>query len=294
MELSWPMKLRIAAAAAVGVLLIGILGWPMAEPFGRVAAMGSRDAIVLAALAFVAGFIGYFVSWPYGREIGILAAPSGLAIWAARSGKMAGLIQLNPTAAERQALAASFRWEPFFWLTIVAAGFLGVLLARKLSPNKNKAAQEESKSGPDKYAKAVIALVLSIAIAQFCIRIIAQDVRLDSVDVRLDSVIGQPAVGQVIFAVLVSFGAAAFVAKKFLNVSYIWPSIASAFVTAVMTSIYAKDIPYLAQNWPPVFFPNSVISVLPVQMVVFGTLGSIAGYWMAIRFDYWRKHEIKQ
>jgi hypothetical protein len=286
MELTWPMKLRIAAAAAVGVLLIGILGWPMAEPFGRVAAMGSRDAIVLLALAFVAGFIGYFVSWPYGREIGILAAPSGLAIWAARSGKMGGLIQLNSTVAERQALAASFRWEPFFWLAIVAAGFLGVLLARKLSPNKNQAAQEESKAGPDKYAKAVIALVLSIAIAQFCIRIIAQDV-------RLDSVIGQPAIGQVIFAVLVSFGAAAFVAKKFLNVSYIWPSIASAFVTAVMTTIYTKDIPYLAQNWPPVFFPNSVISVLPVQMVAFGTLGSVAGYWMAIRFDYWRKNEMK-
>jgi hypothetical protein len=288
MELTWSMKLRIAAAAAVGVLLIGILAWPMAEPFGRVAAMGSRDAIVLAALAFIAGFIGYFVSWPYGRDIGILAAPSGLAIWAARSGKMGGLIQLNSTAAERQALATSFRWEPFFWLVIVAAGFLGVLLARKLSPNKNQAAQEESKSksGPDKYAKAVIALVLSIAIAQFCIRVIAQDV-------RLDSVIGQPAIGQVIFAVLVSFGAAAFVAKKFLNVSYIWPSIASAFVTAVMTTIYTKDIPYLAQNWPPVFFPNSVISVLPVQMVAFGTLGSVAGYWMAIRFDYWRKHEMK-
>jgi len=28
-------------------------------------------------------------------------------------------------------------------------------------------------------------------------------------------------------------------------------------------------------------------------MVAFGTIGSIAGYWMAIRYDYWRKHEIK-
>ena len=45
MELSWPMKLRIAAAAAVGVLLIGILAWPMAEPFSRVGAMASRDAV---------------------------------------------------------------------------------------------------------------------------------------------------------------------------------------------------------------------------------------------------------
>ena len=286
MELSWSMKLRIAVAAAIGVLLIGIFAWPMAEPFGKVAAMGSRDTMVLLVLAFAVGFIGYFVSWPYGREIGILTVPSGLAIWAARSGTMAGRIQISPTAAERTALMTSLRWEPFFWLAVVAAGFLGVLLARKLSPNKSEAAQDESKSGPGKYFNIIIALAGSVAVAQFFIRIIAQDV-------KLDSVMSQPAVGQIIFAVFVSFGCAAFVMKKFLNLSYIWPAIASAFVTAVMAGLYGKDIPYLVQNWPPVFFPNSVISVLPVQMVAFGALGSVAGYWMAIRFDYWRKHEMK-
>jgi hypothetical protein len=286
MELSWLMKLRIAVAAAIGVLLIGVLAWPMAEPFGKVAAMGSRDAIVLVVLAFVAGFIGYFVSWPYGREIGILAVPSGLAVWAARSGTMAGRIQISPTAAERMTLMTSLRWEPFFWLAVVAAGFLGVLLARKLSPNKNQAARDESKSGSGKYFNIIIGLAGSVAIAQFFIRIIAQDV-------NLGSVVSQPAIGQLIFAVFVSFGCAAFVMKKFLNVSYIWPAIASAFVTAAMAGIYAKDMPYLVQNWPPVFFPNSVNAVLPVQMVAFGALGSVAGYWMAIRFDYWRKHEMK-
>jgi hypothetical protein len=285
MELTWPMKLRIAAAAAIGVLLIGILAWPFAEPFGAVRAMGSRGAVVLVALALVAGFIGYFVSWPFGRQIGILAVPSGLAIWAVRSGSMAGLIQLNPSAAQRQALVSSLRLEPFFWLIVVAAGFAGVLLAQKLGPNKKLVAQEESKSGPGKYLTAIIALVCSVAIAQFCIRIVAQDV-------QLGSVIGQPAVGQIVFAVLVSFGVAAFVAKKFLNVSYIWPSITSALVTAVLVSIYAKNVPYMVQNWPAAFFPNSVLSVLPVQMVAFGTLGSVAGYWMAIRYEYWRKHEI--
>ena len=287
MELSWPMKLRIAAAAAIGVLLVGILARQMAEPFARVEAMGTRDAAILVVLAFVAGLIGYFVSWPFGREIGILAVPFGLTIWAVRSGSMAGLIQLNPTADQRMALVTSLKWEPFFWLAVVSAGYVGVLLGRKLSPSKNQASQEESKSGPGKYLNTIIALACSVAIAQFCIRIIAQDV-------NLGSVVGQPAVGQVVFAVLVSFGCAAFVAKRFFNVSYIWPSIASAFVTAVMVSIYAKDIPYLVQNWPAAFFSNSVISVLPVQMVTFGTLGSVAGYWMAIRYGYWRRHEIKQ
>ncbi|MGB2864522.1 MAG: hypothetical protein WBC05_14435 [Sedimentisphaerales bacterium] len=292
MELSWPMKLRIAAAATIGVLLIGILAWPFAEPFSAVKAMGSRGAVVLVVLAFAAGFIGYFVSWPFGREIGILAVPFGLAIWAVRSGSMAGLIQLNPTAAQRQALVASLRLEPFFWLIIVAAGFAGVLLGQKLSPNRNLATQEKSKSGPGKYLNAILALVCSGFIAQFCIRIIAQDVRVFDDNIRR-SVIAQPAVGQVVFAILVSYGCAAFVAKKFLNVSYIWPSIASAFVTAFMATVYAREVPYLVQNWPAAFFSNSVISILPVQMVAFGTLGSVAGYWMAIRYEYWRKHEIK-
>ena len=291
MELSWPMKLRIAAAAFIGVLLVGILARQMAEPFARVEAMGTRDAAILVVLAFVAGLIGYFVSWPFGREIGILAVPFGLTIWAVRSGSMAGLIQLNPTADQRMALVTSLKWEPFFWLAVVSAGYVGVLLGRKLSPSKNQASQEESKSGPGKYLNTIIALACSVAIAQFCIRIVAQDVRAS--DSTLGTVVGQPAIGQIVFAVLVSFGAAAFVVKKFLNVSYIWPSIASAFVTAFIATIYGREVPYMVQNWPPAFFSNSVISVLPVQMVAFGTLGSVAGYWMAIRYEYWRKHEIK-
>ena len=291
MELSWPMKLRIAAAAAVGVLLIGILAWPFAEPFGAVKAMGSNGAVVLVVLAFAAGFIGYFVSWPYGHQIGILAAPSGLALWAVRSGSMAGLIQLNPTAAQRLALVASLKWEPFFWLVVVAAGFAGMLVAEKLGPSKNLATQKKSKARPGEYLNIIIALVCSAFIAQFCIRILAQDVRL--LDNTLGSVVAQPAVGQIVFAVLVSFGAAAFVAKKFLNVGYIWPSISSAFVTAFIATVYGRDVPDLVQSWPAAFFPNSVISVLPVQMVAFGTLGSVAGYWMAIRYEYWRKHEMK-
>ncbi len=287
MELSWLMKMRIAAAAGVGVVLIYMVARPLAASSE---AVGGRAALV--ALAFLAGVIGYFVSWPYGREIGILAVPSGLAVWAVRSGSMATLIQLNPTVAQRQALIASLKWEPFFWLAIVAAGFAGALLGQKIrSSPKLKETQQESNPGPGKYLNAAIALVGSALIAQFCIRIFAQEIRISNSS--LGSVVAQPAIGQVAFAVLVSFGLAAFAVKKYLNVSYVWPSIASAFVTAFAMHIYAKQVQYLAQNWPAAFFSNAVASVLPVQMVAFGALGSVAGYWMAVRFDYWRKHEMK-
>ena len=300
MELSWPMRLRITAAAATGVILIGILAWPLSAPSEpldavRVGSINFSGKVTLAILACLAGFIGYFVSWPYGREIGILAAPSGLAVWAGRSGSMATLMQLNPTLSQRQALFAAIKWEAIFWLFIVAAGFAGVLAAQKIISNPSEADPTEEQDKPsfksNMYLNAAIALIGSVLISQFFIGIFAQDVRCP--DSQSGSVVGQPAIGQIIFAVLVSFGLVAFLSKMFLDVSYIWPSIASGLVTALGITIYAKQnqLEHLVESWPAVFFSNSVLSILPVQMVAFGTLGSIAGYWLAIRYSYWRKNE---
>jgi len=291
------MKLRIAAAAATGVVLIGILAWPLAappEPFGTVSVTAGTisvsGAVVLAALAFLAGFIAYFLSWPYGREIGILAAPAGLTIWALRSGLMVNLIRTTPTDNHME-LFAAIKWEPLFWLAIVAAGFAGVLLAQKI---KSKPEPEKTDKKADTrtniYFNVIIALVASVLIAQLCISAFAQNVRLS--DEKLGSVVAQPTAGQIVFAVFVSFGLAAFVVKKFLNVSYIWPIIASALVTAFVIITYGRQdaLQHLSFRWPAVFFSHAAISILPMQMVALGTLGSIAGYWMAVRYKYWRKH----
>lgn len=298
MQLSWLMRLRIAAAAACGAGLIGILAWPIAaqaEPFGVVSlvdgTIGFGGAIALVGLAFLTGLVAYFLSWPYGREIGILAVPSGLGVWAVRCGSMAGLMQQNPTFAQRQTLFAALKWEPIFWLAIVAAGFGGVLIGQKIAANPQPVENpEKSSSKANTYLNAVVALVGSVLIAQFCIGIFAQDVRM--FDSKLGSVVAQPAAGQIVFAVLVSFGIAAFVVKKFLNAGYIWPIIASALVTGFVSTIYIKQgiLRYLVGRWPAVFFSNAVVSILPVQIVAFGTLGAIAGYWLAVRHNYWRKH----
>ena len=62
MELSLVMRLRIAAAVATGVVLIGILAWPLAASSGPLAAVRASDiglggAITLVVLAFLTGFI---------------------------------------------------------------------------------------------------------------------------------------------------------------------------------------------------------------------------------------------
>ena len=274
---------------AVGVVLVGILAWQVAGPSEPAGSIGGDGATVLIMFGFAAGLGGYFVSWPYGPEIGVLAVPSGLAVWAVRSGSVGALMQVYPTVAQRQGLLSTLRWEPVFWLAVLAAGYLGVLLGQKIRPGiKLNSSQVKPNSKSGKHLNTLIALICSAFIAHFCIRILAQDISMS--DDRLGSVVSQPAVGQIVFAVLVSFGLAAFLVKKFLDVGYIWPTIAALFVTAFAASIYIRQMQHIARSWPAAFFSNAVVSVLPVQMVAFGALGSIAGYWMAVRYSYWRKH----
>lgn len=299
MELSLLMRLRIAAAAAVGVVLIGILAWPLvvsSEPDKAVLVsdISVSGKITLVVLAFLTGIIAYFASWPHGREIGILAVPFGLAVWAVRSASVTSLLQLNPTVEQRQVIFATFKWDSAFWLILVAAGFIGVLLGQRIiSSSGKRVKQKPSNPSPAQYLSVIIALAGSVFIAQFCIKMFAQDVSV--MDPKLGAIMAQPSVGQIVFAVFVSFGIAAFIVKKFLDVGYIWPASATVLLTFFAVHSYARQdvLQHFVRQWPSAFFVNSVISLLPIQIVAFGTLGSVAGYWMAMRYNYWRKHEMK-
>ncbi len=298
MELSFLMKLRIAAAAAVGVAVIGIGAWPLAapaEPFEAVK-LGNVEpsgAVILAALAFVVGLVCYFLCWPHGREIAILAVPSGLAVWAARTGNMASQIQMSPAISQRQALLSELKWEPLFWLAVVGIGFAGVLCGQKIRCGvKQGQGTDKPKSSLAPYLNVAVALIASVLIAVLTLGRLAQDITMTNGS--LGSVMGQPATGQIIFGTIVAFGLAAFVVKHFLNAGYIWPIISAGLVTPFAITAYAKysTLQHLCEYWPAVFFSNAAISVLPVQIVAFGTIGAVAGYWMAIRYDFWRKHEV--
>jgi hypothetical protein len=244
-------------------------------------------------MAFLAGLISFFASWPYGREIGILAVPFGLCIWAVRAGSAGALMQLNPTISQRSEILSALRWEPLFWLLVIACGFAGVLLGEKIESRFKKSKNAE-KTNPvaTKSLNVIISVLLSVFIVVFCINMFARDVGVSSRQVENISV--QPVLSQNIFAVLMSFGIAAFVVKLFFNISYIWPAISCAFVTVYGASSYmnARVLGSFVDNYPAIFLPNAIVSILPVQMVTFGAIGSVIGYWMAVRYDYWRKHEL--
>lgn len=292
-------RLRIIGAMAVGAILIGLLGWPLvkpADPLGAITIFAGDitvfEALMCGVLAFLSGVVAYFVCLPYGRQIGTLAGPTGLAVWGLRSGDMSSLLRMNYTLAERQTLYAGLRWEGFFWLAIVAASYLGVVAADKLAGSKAEAGngQENSNFTATKVLSAATAVVLTIVITQFLIGVLAQDVK--NFDSQVGPVVGQPSVGQIAFAVAVSFGIAAFVAKRFLDASYVYPAIAAAGLVYFAITFFAtkQDIlEHMVKAWPVAFFMRATCAILPLQMVAFAAFGSITGYWLGARYRHFRK-----
>ena len=301
MELSVITRLKITAVLTLGIIVIGILAWPLVRPsdgFGTVTTygrdIGFSDIVVLALLAFLMGLAAYFISWPYGREVGILAVPAGLCIWAGRSGEMAQLLRHNLSILQRHNVYSALRWEGFLWLAIIAFGFAGVVLARNMAPAKPKA-DIESEIGrfriKNQYLRAALSVLGSIVIARIFIGLLARNVTMSDFD--LGHVLGQPAVAQVCFAVLFAFGFAAFLTKYLLNSSYIWPVVGTALLnlSAMTAAGRPGNLELLVENWPASFYAGAAASILPLQMVAWGTLGSVIGFWLAIRYAYWKKHK---
>jgi len=287
LKLPWAIKIRIMVVMAVGAAAMGVLCWPLAAPADPLAPVsllldgtGWPNAAIIAAAAFVTGLAGYLAAWPYGGYIAVLAVPSALAVWALRSGSVAVLMQQHD-ALERHAVFATLKWEPLLWLGVVAVGYAATKLADS-TLNSAKTSTKRRIYTSASFSNALLAILGSTVASQLCITLLAQDVRLT--DQNIGSLVGQPVIGQIAFAVLVTFGLVAFAAKKLLNVGCVWPAIATALVPlAAAAQLKTEVVQMMVERWPAVFFPNAVLAVAPVQMVAFGTLGSIAGYWLALR-----------
>ena len=296
MELPFLVKLRIAVSLAAGVVLIGILGWPMVGSSDGISivsfvggAITNSNAVVITVLAFAIGLVMYFICWPYGSQIGVLSVPAGLCVWGMRSDSMGTLMQMNPALEQRLLVFSVLKWEPLFWLGVCMAGFLGVLVGKLVSGNKFvvEIGKEQKGFSSNKFANMGIFLLVSGIVCYILIRLLAQDVRLD--DAELGSVVGQPEKGQIVFAVFAAFFGAGFVVKKFFGGSYMWPVVISGLLTGVSVLIYVNQgsMGRLCEHFPAVFFISPILAILPIQMVSLGILGAICGFWSAVRYSNW-------
>ena len=296
------MRFRIVAAMLVGAVIVGFFGFNLARPLDPLAPVtlftgqiGILDAFVFAVLAFVTGFLAYFASYPFGRPIAPLAVPAGLAVWAIMTGSVRTLLITNTTVQAKTSVYNTFLWESFFWFFLVLIGYAGVLVAEKLRPTTlpdrvAEAASDRQKNPGLRYAVAVVA---STVIAMFCIGILAQDVRRAS---SFGTVVGQPGTGQIAFAVIVSFMAAAFLCKVLLNAPPIVPAAAAVIVMVVTVKARATHdtLTYMTDNWASAYFSDSLCAILPIQAISFAAIGSIAGFWLGIRYQHWHKYEREQ
>lgn len=296
MELTWPMRLRIAAAMGIGAILVGFICWPCAapdDPFGIVDAgnLDKAELVRIFIIAFICGFFAYFASWPFGKQIAVLAAPTGLAVWSIRDGSMGKLLQVNSTVDQRLAIFQALRWEAFLWIAVVLVSFGGVYLAAILSGKTSiKADFERLKKGISN-VNILTAIAGSALIAAVVILQLARDEKI--YDEKFGWLIAQPSIAQIAFAVIVGFGAAGFAVKKFLGLGFFWSILAAPVIMAFfsITFLNRPTIEAITARWPAVFFVNSIVCILPIEMVSFGTIGAITGYWLAVRYNYWHLHE---
>jgi hypothetical protein len=292
MELSWITRVRVTAVLLIGAIGLGIVAWPVVAPADPMAVVSASQVQPTAALALIglcaaAGFVAYFAAWPYGRHIGLLAVPAGLAVWALRSEDMFRPMQMAGNVPERLIVFAQLRWDSLFWLCLVGAGTAGVWLASRLWPAPKYTDPLAVKSRPGYGLDMALAPIVGLAAAHFVTAVMAQG----------NGVIGaslptQPATTQAAFAIMVAFATAAFLIARFLRAGLFWAVVISAILPIVDGLVYARSslLDPISRAYPATCFPTPALAILPVQMVAFGTLGAMVGYWVAVRVEYWRTH----
>jgi len=290
----WKTRLRVIGSLLVGIVVLGVLGWPLvrpADPLAPVTLYSGQISfwgfIGTALLAFLAGALGSLIACPVGREIGLLAAPAGLAWWAIIGGNMRIFLLTNSSLNERIAAYGFLKWEGFFWLLLIAAGAAGtwtvsrLISAQPVVPESS----EKLKRTPGRIVSILVAVLVCIVAAQFFIRLIAQDVRYSDPS-ELGSVIGQPGNLQIALAVFVAFTAAAFLIGYFLNIGYIVAAVSAPILGfyIIQTSCSRSVLEYMTEHWAPAYFPNSLCAIMPIQLVSFAVIGSLTGYWISIHY----------
>jgi hypothetical protein len=291
----WLMRLRILGAMGVGAFLIGFLLWPKIapiDPFGAVTlyegAFSSSDILLCLLTSFLAGIGGYLVAYPYGKTVGLLAVPTGLAIWTFQSGTVRSLLLTHSAFEQRLAVYRFFRVETLFWLAMLLCGAAGIWLLSRLLPAQQKNSGGENTQHSPKQPRILsifIAVLVSIVTVQLTIGLFAQDVRYP--DARIGSVMGQPGNRQIAFAVLASFALAGALIKYFLDCEHYWAVLAGPilYAAAISVSCSPQMLQYMTENWAVTYFPTAITAILPIQFVAFSAIGALAGQWLVIKYQ---------
>jgi hypothetical protein len=104
-------------------------------------------------------------------------------------------------------------------------------------------------------------------------------------------VTGEPLTPQIAVGLMIAFGIAAAVVKLVFNFGWHVLLAVTAILNVGVMMLGGNPVlvGQMAQRWPAATFASSPFAILPVQIVAFGTLGSVLGYWLTVRYNIWRK-----
>lgn len=289
-DISVLAKFKIALSLTIGMVVVGLVVWQIIAPASEFdvssIALGSVSLggfLILLTLSFFTASMTTFLVGKNGADLASCAVPIGLGACAVRMGELAITIGSYHGAQDIHSVYFGMSWEGFAWLLLVLIGIAGANVGIPFSLLRKRAASVDKKS-------VGIAIVISVLVGMFGTNLLAIGARV-VVDREVFSVTRQAYTGQVCFAVLISFIAAGFLCRHFFKVHYIVPVISTAFVVFI-TMIRASrmsDLEYLGANFPSSFFVNSFAGILPIQMVAFGSLGAMTGYWFSVLLKQWHK-----
>jgi hypothetical protein len=295
-EVQWRIRLRLTIAFSVGAVIIGMLPWGFAKPDDPLmpfsiltSGINFQNILLLILLLAVSVVITYFLCRPYSFEFACVTIPAGIGVWTFRSGEMANILQGFSKVSDRVQIYSAMRWGVLLWLGFILLGIIIALLLKKITTGKVNL--QEFGISKTSITSIILAVVFSVIISNFLIGIFARDVSL--FDSKTGSVVAQPPNIQIAFALILSFGITAYLTKFYLDVNYIWIIFSAAALLFITYTKYANsdEIVYITNTFPAVFFPGSVKSILPIQMMIFSTMGAGGGYWMAVRYKLWKDEQ---
>jgi hypothetical protein len=282
-------KIRLFAFVIITGLLFQ-MAWSWVapvEPEGAFTLLqhDSPGLIILVAfiLTVVTSLLGSLIGRAAAVPFGALAAPVGLCTWVLHSKGLDRLLLEYSDNAERSGLFRSFLGESILWTGLVLLSyFLPVLISKAKLPDYSASTKPKDESDKSNLLNTLSAVGL-VCIAGFLVlKVLAQSTKALAGESPAVTVITPAKMGQILFAIYVSFFIGAWGVKHLFRVPT-WPLLIGPAIVALGSFWLASRmiLPQTVIEQAPAFVKPSVnfAMALPLQLIAVGSLAVLVGHW---------------
>ena len=249
--------------------------------------------LIALGLTIITSGLGCLLGRSAAIPFGALAAPVGLCTWVLHSKGLDRLILDFSDNAQRSGLFRGFLIEVFLWAGLVLLSyFIPVLISRSKTNDDGMAGDKTTKLQGES-AKQSLFNCLSgvglVCLAGFLVlKVLAQSTGALAGESPAVAVITAPKIGQVLFAIYVSFFIGAWGVKHLFRVPT-WPLLIGPAIVAFTSYVLASRIflPQTLIDQAPAFVRPTVnfAMTLPLQMIAVGSLAILVAHWPALVSD---------